>query len=100
MNPHEAIAFSPALSLGSRLIWQVEGINIYALRRSGDAGTDFLLFYAPFSLTNSVINSEVICLCSNNSYALCGLAFGQKCSEIELLKANLSDRISESPILE
>jgi hypothetical protein len=34
--------FSPALSLGSRLIWQVEGINIYfALRRSGYAGTDF-----------------------------------------------------------
>ena len=34
--------FSPALSLGSRLIWQVEGVNIYfALRRSGYAGTDF-----------------------------------------------------------
>ena len=36
--------FSPALSLGSRLIWQVEGINIYfALRRSGYAGTDFFV---------------------------------------------------------
>ncbi len=36
--------FSPALSLGSRLIWQVEGINIYfALRRSGHAGTDFFI---------------------------------------------------------
>ena len=36
--------FSPALSLGSRLIWQVEGINIYfALRRSGYAGTDFFI---------------------------------------------------------
>ena len=35
---------SPALSLGSRLIWQVEGINIYfALRRSGYAGTDFFI---------------------------------------------------------
>ena len=36
--------FSPALSLGSRLIWQVKGINIYfALRRSGYAGTDFFI---------------------------------------------------------
>ena len=36
--------FSPALSLGSRLIWQVEGINVYfALRRSGYAGTDFFI---------------------------------------------------------
>ncbi len=36
--------FSPALSLGSRLIWQVEGINIYfALRRSGYAGMDFFI---------------------------------------------------------
>ena len=36
--------FSPALSLGSRLIWQVEGLNIYfALRRSGYAGTDFFI---------------------------------------------------------
>ena len=36
--------FSPALSLGSRLIWQAEGINIYfALRRSGYAGTDFFI---------------------------------------------------------
>jgi len=36
--------FSPALSLGSRLIWRVEGINIYfALRRSGYAGTDFFI---------------------------------------------------------
>ncbi|MYB00447.1 carbohydrate binding family 9 domain-containing protein, partial [Candidatus Poribacteria bacterium] len=36
--------FSPALSLGSRLIWQVEGINIYfALRRSGYVGTDFFI---------------------------------------------------------
>ena len=36
--------FSPALSLGSRLIWQVEGVNIYfALRRSGYAGTDFFI---------------------------------------------------------
>ncbi|MXZ00144.1 carbohydrate binding family 9 domain-containing protein, partial [Candidatus Poribacteria bacterium] len=36
--------FSPALSLGSRLIWQVEGTNIYfALRRSGYAGTDFFI---------------------------------------------------------
>ena len=36
--------FSPALSLGSRLIWQVEGINTYfALRRSGYAGTDFFI---------------------------------------------------------
>ena len=36
--------FSPALSLGSRLIWQDESINIYfALRRSGYAGTDFFI---------------------------------------------------------
>lgn len=36
--------FTPALSLGSRLIWQVDGINIYfALRRSGYAGTDFFI---------------------------------------------------------
>lgn len=36
--------FNPALSLGSRLIWQVEGVNIYfALRRSGYAGTDFFV---------------------------------------------------------
>ena len=36
--------FSSALSLGSRLIWQVEGVNIYfALRRSGYAGTDFFI---------------------------------------------------------
>ena len=36
--------FSPALSLGSRFIWQVEGVNIYfALRRSGYAGTDFFI---------------------------------------------------------
>ncbi len=36
--------FSPALSLGSRLIWHVEDINIYfALRRSGYAGTDFFI---------------------------------------------------------
>lgn len=36
--------FSPALSLGSRLIWQVEGVNIYfALRRSGYAGTEFFV---------------------------------------------------------
>ncbi len=36
--------FSNALSLGSRLIWQVEGVNIYlALRRSGYAGTDFFI---------------------------------------------------------
>ena len=39
-----AYDFSSALSLGSRLIWQVEGINIYfALRRSGYAGTDFFI---------------------------------------------------------
>lgn len=39
-----AYDFSPALSLGSRLIWQVEGINVYfALRRSGYAGTDFFI---------------------------------------------------------
>ena len=36
--------FSPALSLGSRLIWQAEGVNIYfALRRSGYVGTDFFI---------------------------------------------------------
>ena len=36
--------FSPALSLGSRLIWQVDGTNLYfALRRSGYAGTDFFI---------------------------------------------------------
>ncbi|MDE0018566.1 MAG: DUF5916 domain-containing protein [Candidatus Poribacteria bacterium] len=36
--------FSSALSLGSRLIWQVDGVNIYfALRRSGYAGTDFFI---------------------------------------------------------
>ena len=36
--------FSPALSIGSRLIWQVESVNIYfALRRSGYAGTDFFI---------------------------------------------------------
>ena len=36
--------FSPALSLGSRLIWQDESINIYfALRRSGYVGTDFFI---------------------------------------------------------
>ena len=36
--------FSPALSLGSRLIWQDESINIYfALRRSGYVGTDFFV---------------------------------------------------------
>ena len=36
--------FSPALSLGGRLIWQVDGTNIYfALRRSGYAGTDFFI---------------------------------------------------------
>ncbi len=36
--------FSPALSLGGRLIWQAEGVNIYfALRRSGYAGTDFFI---------------------------------------------------------
>ena len=36
--------FNPALSLGSRLIWQVEEVNIYfALRRSGYAGTDFFI---------------------------------------------------------
>ncbi len=36
--------FSPALSLGSRLIWQKDGANIYfALRRSGYAGTDFFI---------------------------------------------------------
>ena len=36
--------FTPALSLGSRLIWQLEGINIYfTLRRSGYAGTDYFI---------------------------------------------------------
>ena len=41
-----AYDFSPALSLGSRLIWQVEGVNIYfALRRSGYAGTDFFIIF-------------------------------------------------------
>ena len=36
--------FSPALSLGSRLIWQAESVNIYfALRRSGYVGTDFFI---------------------------------------------------------
>ena len=39
-----AYDFTPALSLGSRLIWQAEGINSYfALRRSGYAGTDFFI---------------------------------------------------------
>ena len=39
-----AYDFSPALSLGSRLIWQADGVNIYfALRRSGYAGTDFFI---------------------------------------------------------
>ena len=39
-----AYDFSPALSLGSRLIWHVEEFNIYfALRRSGYAGTDFFI---------------------------------------------------------
>ena len=36
--------FTPALSLGSRLIWQAEKVNIYfALRRSGYAGMDFFI---------------------------------------------------------
>ena len=36
--------FSPALSLGGRLIWQAEHVNIYfALRRSGYAGMDFFI---------------------------------------------------------
>lgn len=36
--------FSPAISLGSRLIWQIEGINYYfALRRSGYAGTNYFI---------------------------------------------------------
>ena len=36
--------FSPALSIGSRLIWQANNLNIYfALRRSGYAGTDFFI---------------------------------------------------------
>lgn len=39
-----AYDFTPALSLGSRLIWQVDGINVYfVLRRSGYAGTDFFI---------------------------------------------------------
>ena len=39
-----AYDFSPALSLGSRLIWRVGGINFYfVLRRSGYAGTDFFI---------------------------------------------------------
>ncbi len=39
-----AYDFSPALSLGSRLIWQVDGVNMYfALRRSGYAGTNFFI---------------------------------------------------------
>ncbi|MDE0316986.1 MAG: DUF5916 domain-containing protein [Candidatus Poribacteria bacterium] len=36
--------FSSALSLGSRLIWQAEHVNVYfALRRSGYAGMDFFI---------------------------------------------------------
>ena len=36
--------FSPALSLGSRLIWRSEHVNVYfALRRSGYAGMDFFI---------------------------------------------------------
>ena len=36
--------FTPALSLGSRLIWQGSHRNVYfALRRSGYAGTDFFI---------------------------------------------------------
>ena len=36
--------FTPALSLGSRLIWQSEDVNVYfALRRSGYAGMDFFI---------------------------------------------------------
>ncbi len=36
--------FTPALSLGSRLIWQVKGVNVYfILRRSGYAGTDYFI---------------------------------------------------------
>ena len=36
--------FTPALSLGSRLIWRAEHRNVYfALRRSGYAGTDFFI---------------------------------------------------------
>ena len=36
--------FTPALSLGSRLIWQGSHRNVYfALRRSGYAGTDFFM---------------------------------------------------------
>ena len=36
--------FTPALSLGSRLIWQAEHRNVYfALRKSGYAGTDFFM---------------------------------------------------------
>lgn len=36
--------FTPALSLGSRLIWQAKKVNVYfALRRSGYAGMDFFI---------------------------------------------------------
>ena len=36
--------FTPAISLGSRLIWQASHRNVYfALRRSGYAGTDFFI---------------------------------------------------------
>ncbi len=36
--------FTPALSLGSRLIWRSERVNVYfALRRSGYAGMDFFI---------------------------------------------------------
>lgn len=36
--------FNPALSFGTRFIWQVEGRNIYfTLRRSGYAGTNFFV---------------------------------------------------------
>lgn len=36
--------FTPALSLGSRLIYQAEHLNVYfALRRSGYAGMDFFI---------------------------------------------------------
>ena len=39
-----AYDFSPALSLGGRLIWHAEGTNTYfTLRRSGYAGTDFFI---------------------------------------------------------
>ena len=41
-----AYDFTPALSLGSRLIWRVEGTNVYfVLRRSGYAGTDFFIIF-------------------------------------------------------